>query len=48
MVKELRIYHTANQLIVENIPEKDQKQSILPAIVKRKGHPLNVRTEYLK
>lgn len=38
LVKELRIYHTANQLIVENFPEKDQKHSIpLPAMVRKKG-----------
>jgi HSP20 family molecular chaperone IbpA len=38
VVKELRIYHTANQLIVENFPEKAQKHSIpLPAMVRKKG-----------
>jgi HSP20 family molecular chaperone IbpA len=38
MLKELRIYHTANQLLIEDIPEKDQKHSItLPAMVKKKG-----------
>ncbi|MEC1521337.1 Hsp20/alpha crystallin family protein [Neobacillus niacini] len=38
LLKDLRIYHTANQLTVENIPELDQKHSItLPAAVKRKG-----------
>lgn len=37
-LKQLRLYHTANQLVVEHIPEIDDKQSItLPAIVKRKG-----------
>ena len=36
--KDLRIYHTANQLMVENIPERDHKHSItLPAIVRKKG-----------
>ncbi|MEH7014367.1 Hsp20/alpha crystallin family protein [Neobacillus niacini] len=38
LLKEMRIYHTANQLMVENIPEKDHKHSItLPAMVKKKG-----------
>ncbi|MEH7181131.1 Hsp20/alpha crystallin family protein [Neobacillus vireti] len=38
MLKELRIYHTANQLLIEHIPEQDNKHSItLPAIVKKKG-----------
>ena len=37
-LKNLQIYHTANQLMLENIPEKDQKHSItLPAMVKKKG-----------
>ncbi|MBS4190876.1 Hsp20/alpha crystallin family protein [Bacillus sp. FJAT-49705] len=37
-LKDMRIYHTSNQLIIENIPEKDDKHSIiLPAIVKKKG-----------
>jgi HSP20 family molecular chaperone IbpA len=37
-LRELRIYHTPNQLIVENLPERDQKHSInLPAMVKKKG-----------
>lgn len=35
---QLRIYHTANQLIVEHIPNKEDKQTILlPAMVKKKG-----------
>jgi hypothetical protein len=38
VLKKLRIYHTANQVILENIPEQDDKHSItLPAIVKKKG-----------
>jgi hypothetical protein len=38
LLGELRIYHTANQLVVENIPERDAKHSItLPAMVKKKG-----------
>jgi hypothetical protein len=38
MLKGLQIYHTANQLMVENIPELGNKHSItLPAMVKKKG-----------
>lgn len=38
LLKDLRIYHTANQLMVENIPERDLKHTItLPAMVKKKG-----------
>jgi HSP20 family molecular chaperone IbpA len=38
LLKDLRIYHTANQLMVENIPERDHKHTItLPAMVKKKG-----------
>lgn len=38
ILKDLRVYHTANQLVVENIPERDLKHSIaLPAIVRKKG-----------
>ncbi|QED48277.1 Hsp20/alpha crystallin family protein [Cytobacillus dafuensis] len=37
-LKDMRIYHTSNQLIIEHIPEKEDKHSIvLPAIVKKKG-----------
>ncbi|MEH7158698.1 Hsp20/alpha crystallin family protein [Neobacillus drentensis] len=37
-VKHLRIYHTTNQLIVEHIPQREDKHTItLPAIVKKKG-----------
>lgn len=37
-VKQLRIYHTSNQLIVEHIPHHEDKHTItLPAIVKKKG-----------
>lgn len=38
LLKELQIYHTATQLMVEHIPERDAKHSIkLPAMVKKKG-----------
>ncbi|MDP4163876.1 MAG: Hsp20/alpha crystallin family protein [Bacillota bacterium] len=37
-LKQLRLYHTSNQLIIEHIPEYDDKHTItLPAIVKKKG-----------
>ena len=37
-LKGLQIYHTANQLMVENVPEQGNKHSItLPAMVKKKG-----------
>lgn len=37
-LKKIRICHTSNQLIVERIPEYDDKHTItLPAIVKKKG-----------
>ena len=43
-VKQLRIYHTSNQLIVEHIPQLDDKHTItLPAIVKRKGAAANFK-----
>ncbi|OLS34348.1 Hsp20/alpha crystallin family protein [Bacillus sp. MRMR6] len=37
-LKQLRVYHTANQLIIEHIPKEEDKHTItLPAIVKKKG-----------
>lgn len=37
-VKKVHIYHTSNQLIVEQIPHAEDKHTItLPAIVKKKG-----------
>lgn len=37
-LKEIKIYHTSNQMIIENIPDKNDKHTItLPAIVKKKG-----------
>lgn len=37
-IKQLRIYYTSNQLIVEHIPLLEDKHTItLPAIVKKKG-----------
>jgi HSP20 family molecular chaperone IbpA len=35
---QLHIYHTANQLVIENIPNKVEKQTLpLPVLVKKKG-----------
>lgn len=37
-LQQLRLFHTSNQLIIEHIPELDDRHTItLPAIVKRKG-----------
>jgi hypothetical protein len=49
LLKVLRIYHTANQLMVENIPERDDKHSItLPAMVKKKGSSAKFRDGILE
>ncbi|MDR6998220.1 HSP20 family molecular chaperone IbpA [Neobacillus niacini] len=43
-LKQLRIYHTSNQLIVEHIPQYEDKHTItLPAIVKKKGASANYK-----
>jgi hypothetical protein len=37
-LQTMRLCHTSNQLIVEHIPEREDKQTItLPAIVRKKG-----------
>lgn len=37
-MKNMKIYHTTNQAIIENIPETGDKQTItLPVLVKKKG-----------
>lgn len=37
-LNQLRVYHTANQLMIEHIPKEEDKHTItLPAIVKKKG-----------
>lgn len=37
-LKSMRIYHTSNQVIIEHIPESEDKHTIiLPALVKKKG-----------
>lgn len=49
LLKDVRIYHTANQLMVENIPERDDKHSItLPSMVKKKGSSAKFRDGILE
>ncbi|MEH7124806.1 Hsp20/alpha crystallin family protein [Bacillus sp. JJ1532] len=37
-LKDMRIYHTSNQMMIEHIPEFEDKSTIiLPALVKKKG-----------
>lgn len=37
-LNDIKIYYTSNQIIIQNIPNPEDKQSIpLPAVVKRKG-----------
>lgn len=37
-LKDMRIYHTSNQMIIEHIPQQEDKHTIvLPALVKKKG-----------
>ncbi|MGZ4159965.1 MAG: Hsp20/alpha crystallin family protein [Neobacillus sp.] len=48
-LKQLRIYHTSNQLIVEHIPQAEDKHTItLPAIVKKKGASANFKDGILE
>lgn len=43
-LKEMKLYHTSNQMIIEHIPGKDDKHIItLPAIVRKKDHQPAVR-----
>ncbi|MEH7332226.1 Hsp20/alpha crystallin family protein [Neobacillus drentensis] len=48
-LKQLRIYHTSNKLIVEHIPEQEDKHTItLPAIVRKKGAAANYKDGVLE
>lgn len=48
-LKEMAIYHTSNQLIVEHIPKYEDKHTItLPAIVKKKGSSANYKDGMLE
>lgn len=48
-IKQLQIYHTSNQLIVEHIPDHEDKHTVtLPAIVKKKGAVANYKDGMLE
>lgn len=48
-LREMRLYHTSNQMIIEHIPEKEDKHIItLPAIVKRKGSTAHFKDGFLE
>lgn len=48
-IKQLRLYHTSNQLIVEHIPQHEDTNTItLPAIVKKKGSTANYKDGILE
>lgn len=48
-LKQMAIYHTSNKLLVEHIPEYEDKHSItLPAIVRKKGAAANYRDGILE
>ncbi|MFJ7725702.1 Hsp20/alpha crystallin family protein [Neobacillus sp. NPDC097160] len=48
-IRQIRIYHTSNQLIVEHIPQQEDKHTItLPAIVKKKGATANFKDGMLE
>ncbi|MCA1039988.1 Hsp20/alpha crystallin family protein [Bacillus infantis] len=48
-LKQLKLYHTSNQIILEHIPEYDNKHTItLPALVKRKGSSASFKDSMLE
>lgn len=48
-LKDIKLFHTSNQMIIEHIPEKNDKHIItLPAIVKRKGSTANFKDGFLE
>ena len=48
-LKDLRIFHTSNQLIVEHVPEYEDKHTIvLPALVRKKGASANFKDDTLE
>lgn len=48
-VRKLKLYHTSNQLILEDIPDDGDKHTItLPAIVKKKGAAANFKDGILE
>ncbi|MED3572130.1 Hsp20/alpha crystallin family protein [Cytobacillus praedii] len=47
--KKLRLYHTSNQMIIEHIPEYEDKHIItLPALVKKKGTTAHIKDDILE
>ena len=48
-LKKMKLYHTANLMIIEHIPHRKDKHTItLPAIVKKKGAKANFRDDTLE
>jgi HSP20 family molecular chaperone IbpA len=48
-LQQLRLYHTSNLLIIENIPELGNKHTIpLPALVKKKGSSAQYKEDTLE
>lgn len=48
-LKNMRLFHTSNQMIIEHIPNFEDKHTItLPALVKRKGTTANVKDGILE
>ncbi|WP_053366837.1 Hsp20/alpha crystallin family protein [Bacillus sp. FJAT-27245] len=49
MQENLRLYHTSNQLFIENLPGQGEKLAFdLPAVVKKKGATASVRDGILE
>jgi HSP20 family molecular chaperone IbpA len=47
--KDMRLYHTSNQMIIEHIPEHNDKHTItLPALVKKKGTTATIKDGILE
>ncbi|MFC0415267.1 Hsp20/alpha crystallin family protein [Cytobacillus solani] len=47
--KNLRLFHTSNQMIIEHIPEYEDKHIItLPALVKKKGTTAHIKDDILE
>ncbi|WP_077213645.1 Hsp20/alpha crystallin family protein [Bacillus dakarensis] len=48
-LKEMKLFYTSNQLIIEHIPEYENKQVVtLPSIVKRKGATAHLKDQVLE
>lgn len=48
-INKLKLYHTSNHVIIENIPEaSDQHKIVLPAIVKKKGATARLKDSMLE